>query len=171
MLGCKGVLHTEFSWKQFSMWVQCLTEQRNFFRYMMSTVFTVLDYKQQPISFFQSFFLLQADNPKTIPSRWEYFRIFVIVDEKIPQQCFFFLTWLFRLSQNSLLLVYIFVHDSTSPWLICWWKKISIKKWWMCHKHPFNLRTAHNLLPKGGGSGRLVGGFWLCHHKTYLIHP
>ena len=94
----------------------------------MSTVFTVLDYKQQPISFFQSFFLLQADNPKTIPSRWEYLRIFVIVDEEIPQQCFFFLTWLFRLSQNSLLLVYIFVHDSTSPWLICWWKKISIKK-------------------------------------------
>ena len=57
----------------------------------MSTVFTVLDYKQQQISFFQSFFLLQADNPKTIPSRWVYFRIFVIVDEKIPQQCFFFL--------------------------------------------------------------------------------
>ena len=76
----------------------------------MSTVFTVLDYKQQPISFFQSFFLLQADNPKTIPSRWEYLRIFVIVDEEIPQQCFFFLTWLLRLSQNSLLLVYIFVR-------------------------------------------------------------
>ena len=70
----------------------------------MSTVFTVLDYKQQPISFFQSFFLLQADNPKTIPSRWEYFRIFVIVDEEIPQQCFFFSNLIAQIVSKQLII-------------------------------------------------------------------